>query len=561
MRLPLIALLILPTASFAQEYVTVKDFYEKLGDAQSYISMKTMRETENQLMKLKETTPTFNLQYLMDDDTFFETNTDALIERSQFKTLVDARKELFRGLDFNAEEGNFKFIHPVLTHWDVLPHPPIQKLTHPIEYYTETYLPNTEFNKEMLSEKFNQELNDLTQSDVSFGNKVMPVENREVFIEMKKMIYEAKDYVLMSNMFATCDDSMMPILKVMESKVQEGVPVHMIVERVFALKYSSCLKKIKKAGVNLFYNDHMLKFKNRLVYHNKFTISDNKKALVMGANMFDAEIDGTGFNHMFRDSGMLLSGPVVTDLASEWLGLAQLLKEKKSDRLLTKLASQINSIKKEEEAKSLRGIKFLKEKKSLDGMCRVVIQAPHKSSSAMNDLYSKIISTAQKSVFVTTPRLPEDINNPEDQKSAKIFKSMHERAGIDKNFKVDVLTNNKLVSTDVKSVNFTQTGFMTKLYKMFVKMEDTIAVINNVRSYFGGENKLDNFTVWNYFQFHHAKVLLADNTLYAVGSYNVNKTSDDTSFEMSVVCHDKAAIQEAQKYIVRDLINSVPILE
>ena len=68
-------------------------------------------------------------------------------------------------IGFNKEEGNFTFAYPILSHWDVLPHPPIKELTKPMNYYTETYLPPTEYNQEMLSEKFNRELNELTKSD------------------------------------------------------------------------------------------------------------------------------------------------------------------------------------------------------------------------------------------------------------------------------------------------------------------------------------------------------------------------------------------------------------
>ena len=559
MRFLSLAFLLLPLTSLAQENLTVSDFY--LKQSQGIIEMNPLDERENQLLKKISTKEGFNQQYLVDEDTYFSTNTDAILARSSARNLVEARKDLFRGLEFNREEGNFKFPFPILSQWDILPHPPIQKLMKPMQYYTKTYLPNQEYNLEMLSEKFNRELNDLTQSDLTFGNQVSPLQNRQVFIEMKKMIFEAREYVLISNMFITCDASVIPMVDIMEQKVKAGIPVHMIVERVFALKYSKCLKKLKSVGVNLFYNDNMLKLKKRLVYHNKFCVSDNRKAVVMGSNIFDSEINSTGFNHMFRDSGVLLSGPVVTDLALEWIGLAKFVKAKKSKKLLGDIESKISKIRAIEKTNGLRGIDRLKEKTDLNGMCRVVLQAPHKSMTAMNDLYFKLVSAAKKSVFLSTPRLPEDIDGTEEVKAAKIYKLIYEHAKNDKDFHVDIMTNNKLVSTDVKSDNFQQTGFLTTLYKLFVKMEDTIAIINNVRQYFGGVNKLDNFDVWTYLNFYHSKTLLVDNTLNAIGSYNVNKLSDDTSFEMSVVCHDKSAIEDAQKSIILDLINSVPLLE
>jgi hypothetical protein len=50
-------------------------------------------------------------------------------------------------------------------------------------------------------------------------------------------------------------------------------------------------------------------------------------------------------------------------------------------------------------------------------------------------------------------------------------------------------------------------------------------------------------------------------SFFLLGSFNVNRLPENTSFEMSVICLEKSAIEDAQRSIVLDLINSVPILE
>ena len=375
------------------------------------------------------------------------------------------------------------------------------------------------------------------------------------------MLYGAKDFILMSNMFATCDESVMPIVDLLESKIKEGIPVHMIVERVFAIKYSGCLKKLKKIGVNLFYNDNMIKLKNRLVYHDKFCVVDNKKALVYGANLFDSEIDSTGFNHMFRDSGIALSGPVVTDLALAWMSLAFQLKDKKAQKDLLEIKSKIDKQFVAETKIGSRGLGQIQKKNDLNGTCRVVIQSPATKLNAMGMLYAKLVEKAQKSVYVSLPRLPYTLENDTDPLTGDVLKNLLRKSQENGDFQVDIMTNNKMVSTDVKSKNFKKTGVLTSLYKFFVKMEDTIKVVNSSREYFGGKNKRDNFNVWNYFQFTHGKTLMIDNAVYVVGSYNLNETSNNTSFEMGVLCYDRELVEEAQNSMILDMINSVPILE
>ncbi len=561
MKSTLSLLVLLSSSAWGQSFITLKEFYQQLGPAQSYIKMKPLEDKDDPLIKIKSQGPKLNTKYHLDNDTYFETDTDELMDFVKTKPLVDARKKLFHSYKFETENGNFVFPYPILSHWDILPHPPIQSLKEDQDYYSKTYIEgNIRNNPALLETSLNQEFNALTGSDLTYGNKLKVLQNKEVIIEMMKLLRDAKDFVLASNMFITCDPTLDPLLNLMKEKIDQGVEIHLILEKVFALKYSKCFKKIRKLGVQITYAREMIKLKNRYVYHNKFWIFDNKKALVYGANLLDSEVESTGFNQMYRDAGVRLEGPIVTQLSQDYLKIRSYLGGKYSAKLI-KINDMVEKQIQQDELEKKRGLKNLDGQKNLSGMCRVVFQGPHHIKTAVTDLYQRLAEVSKDSIFITSTRLPSLEVLQQDVHTAKLLETLYQKALADKNYQVDIMTNNWMGATDVKSQNYTNKGLLSALYKKFAKAENNLEVIDSVRQYLGKPDRQDNFNVWNYFNYYHGKMMLVDNTLSIIGSFNMNRNSNERSFEMALVCYEPEAIQDVQRSIILDLINSVPILE
>ena len=551
--------LLISISGFAQEsFVELSEFHKSIEESAPYILKTPYSERENLLLQKSSKDKGENIHYLVKEDKWFETDIDVIKEMTGEEKYLAAHEKFFDRFEFDASGGIFNYNYPLLSYWDILPHPPIASIDRPMEEYTADYGAHAPRNETLISYDFNKELNETTKTDLSYDNKLEFLANGEFYVELLKHARKAKKFILGSGMFLTCDPSIMPLVDLLEEKVKSGVPVFLILDRIFALKYGKCFKMVRKTGVKVIYSDKMVKVKNSVVYHNKFWVFDNKKALVFGANLLDAQVESTGLNEMYRDSGVMIEGPAVRDITKEYISLANYLKKWTKDDLSV-IAKENDEIIKKELSEKKRGLENYEQHKEKDGMCRVVFQGPHNSQTNVTDLYMRLFEETKHSMFISMVRLPMGWDFENDRMVATALKKMAALA--ENGVRVDLLTNNWLTPTNIKSVNYKDTGIMTSLYRLFVKMEDRNEVIRESRTFYkdrDGAN--DNFKIWHYFRYNHAKTLMIDNTLNVIGSYNLNTNSTDRSFEMTVVCHDKKLHNDFSKSIVLDLMNSVPLL-
>jgi phosphatidylserine/phosphatidylglycerophosphate/cardiolipin synthase-like enzyme len=69
----------------------------------------------------------------------------------------------------------------------------------------------------------------------------------------------------------------------------------------------------------------------------------------------------------------------------------------------------------------------------------------------------------------------------------------------------------------------------------------------------------DNLHWWASAIYVHSKTMMIDNLVTAIGSYNINSTSEHASYEQTLICHDQNLAEQMQRSILHDILNSIPI--
>lgn len=471
---------------------------------------------------------------------------------------LSAREKWFQYFPFNDSEGTFKYPYATLKYWDILPHPPIESLNENLSAYAKRYGTENE-DSPLLKENAQKEIDQETQTELSQNNKTKLLNNREVYESLLKNLSETNSDVLASNMFMTCDASLDRLMNLIEQKIENGIKFSIIFDHIFALKYSKCFKKLKKMGVKISYSNDFFKIKNQMVYHSKFWIFDGKKAVVYGPNLLDAQVNSSGFNGLYRDSGLEIEGPVVNDLVVEYGKLIKMLKPLKPSRfkfIQNRIEEAEDNILNERNQK-LRGTETLTQngtKNIPNQSCRVVLQT-RENRYQLTKLYNAIIKNTKNNLYLSRMLLNNEVEKSPYLES--IYNNLLIKTS-QPNFNLDITGNNWMTATDVQSGNYKKNDFLSKLYRVFVKQEDARKIVRDTREKLIQETE-SNFKVWHYFQYYHQKTMLADNVLSAVGSFNINSVSTDKSYEIAVVCYDKQLNQQMKNSIVLDLMNSIPL--
>lgn len=541
--------------------ITLQSFSDSLKDLAPWI-----KPAESFLVKatgplaLERTEPNGIQIYHADENQWFETDFSKLRETFRAKDDLEAKEKLFDTFSFDQKTASFLIPYARLSYWDILPHPPVFKLSDNLASHSIKYGSPRVINPELLTQAYQKELDALTRTEATLNNSVSLRRNHEVFDELVKQVKSTKRYIFASNMFLACDPSVEPLIDAVAERIQNGVQVYQIVERVFAFEYGKCFKRLKKLGVNMIYSDQMIRLFHRTVYHNKFWVFDGETAVVYGLNLIDSEVDGTGFNQMYHDTGLFVRGPMVRDLGTGFGDLVSYIKPRKP-KLIQPYLDELNQQKVAERAAHVRGSDSLNSdasKPAPQGLCRAVFQGPETDRHLLTDFYENLIDHARKTVYLSMIRLPGTWE-AEGQRVEAVLKRLIEKSKLDPNFSTDILNNNYIGSTDVKSTDYKKSSLLTKLYTLFVRGGDHRKNVQESRDLLRPVVPPE-FRVWDYFQFSHQKTMMIDRTLTLVGSYNLNKISTDTSFEMAAMCYDDSLNTQMEQLIIQDLLNSIPVL-
>jgi phosphatidylserine/phosphatidylglycerophosphate/cardiolipin synthase-like enzyme len=528
----------------------------------------------------------------------FQFNYDRFIQENGADNLVDAKNNFFNSLSFDDESQLYYRTYLHLNDWKSLIHPPVVDMGDNERKYFK-HSTKEETSSKMLTADFNRDMDELSMSKLTKGNKLDILVNRDAYIEKMKLVKEAKESILVSVMSFASDRSSFDLVDEMIKKQQEGVDVKVIIEKLWTkLVFKKTLKRLRAGGIKvLLANDMYFKFGDKQgLFHNKFWIFDNKVAIVGGQNIVNSANISTGFNHWNKDTDVRIEGPMVADVLTEFTTLW-----KKYDRKIinpTKAAltnanvgrdiSQYEKIAEELKAeqiqKRVRGQDnyqdwFANMDSAMDGVCRFIIQGPQKSKDLLSKAYIAHFDEALQHVYFTSQHIEYDTELSEKATwETRIFESLFNLEK--KNVRVDLIANGidggfaeigQNISEGKKSEK-RERKLEKKFSRQLRKGQDPHTFMSNLSTWLGLKatkkygkylydfEKRNNFHAWMHFQYLHSKTVLIDNIMASIGSFNFEPYSAEKSHESAIFCFDRKLVKQLRTDNIRDIVNSTPVI-
>ena len=187
------------------------------------------------------------------------------------------------------------------------------------------------------------------------------------------------------------------------------------------------------------------------------------------------------------------------------------------------------------------------------GMCRFISQGPHSEKYKISRAYLATFEKMQKGLLFTSQHIGFE-KKKVTKWSSKIYQELFAKAR--SGHPVTLITNGI-------DGGFLKSGAATPFAAFFTSR------INNITGYLSTamrRNKLeivakvDNFQVWQHFQYIHSKVAIVDSEVTAIGSYNFETYSAESSYETAVFCQDQGLMEDLFRDLRITMANSTPLV-
>ncbi len=460
--------------------------------------------------------------------------------------------------DIQFDRSTAVYAYPFLTHpeWEILPYPYVSNIqdTLPTQWVKE-FKTKTSVNEGVRSFEFHQSLDGLTDSKSYTNNKLKLFKTPQTMEEIYLRISESEKHIFISSFMFQCDQGMEKFLGHLEERIHNGVEVYLIYDQKFSLTNPNCKKRLKEMGVNVALHGAKSPLN---VFHEKMMVFDGKVAMVLGQNMIASQVLSSGVNNLFNDMAIRSEGPMVEVIASRFLEHWSRILKREMNPDIIKFYSDLKT--QNEKYSTAEAIKMALQDGR--GLCRLVTKNPGKKNKSISSLYSETVKETKNYLFFNM--IDVAFRNPDGSKTnEKFLREVIEKANQLPSLRVDMLTNNWKLPTDVETrdgsgisqnifskISVAFGRIVTKRpHKEIPKTQDSIREVL----------KSQNFHWWSYSQYQHAKTLMSDNIWSLVGSYNINPTSEAQSYEQVMACLDSELAEEFQRSIVTDALNSIPV--
>ena len=467
---------------------------------------------------------------------------------------VNQYAELFKSFKYDQKLNLYAYDFAVGENWEFLPHPIVKDVSaiHPNEW-VEEFSRKLNENDGINSLEFIKSINELTDSEVYAGNNLEVLKTPHNFNTIKNRLASARNHVFMSSFIFQCDSGSQDILKLMEKKIQEGVSIYLLIDKVFTLADRSCVRRLKEIGVHLGLIGGPLK-----IFHEKMYVFDGEYAVIDGQNMAAIQTLSNGSNNLINDMGLGIQGSLVEVVAQRFITHWRKFKKRPMPQSIIELYGR----KRAENLifKSKAAIKNGLNNKT--GVCRLVTSDPGLKDRKILPMYLAYAKAAQNYLFFNQiDHRFQDVSG--NSLGKRFLKEIISVANKNKKLRIDMLTNQWKLPTEIKLPE--GAGVRPTLFSFLVSNPGKL-IIEMPHLQIGTARKniiplLDgaNLNWWASGIYMHAKTMMVDNLATMIGSYNINASSENISYEQVVVCHDEKLSQEMQKSIVQDLLNSIPI--
>lgn len=518
----------------------------------------------------------------------FVLNPESYNELAEAEDFLTAKRKTYGARGFNQKKLRYErdFVH--LEDWRSLNHPPVQDMGDDLTVWDKDYAKIDYSKKESVfyKESFQKKIDEISNTELTFGNKVHLLANGDSYKRKVSEIKNAKKSVLMAVMSFFCDKSSRELEDVLINKVAEGVDVKLMVEKVWTkVAMKKCMKRMVNGGVDVVYaNDLLKKGEESALFHNKFMIIDNEKVIMGGSNIVESDNISTGYNHMNRDNDVYVEGPIATEAMLNYIMLWKKYMGEKNEMNQDKRASvkdithyeQIALAQKEEEKKAgSRGIDLYPSilndpTKRNQGVCRFMTQNPDTDKHKLTKVFKEYINNAEERMNLTTGSIMFELPTDSEKEKARdtynkqLFRSIF--AATNRGVKLDIIGNgidggygevSNMINRLKMRSRFQFKPIHKTIYSILTGWLDKGAAKKN-QPYLEYIQKLPNARAWAGFQYMHAKMMQIDRVTNIVSSYNLEEWSGDKSHETAIICQDESLSREMDESMLRDFANSVP---
>lgn len=396
-----------------------------------------------------------------------------------------------------------------------------------------------------------------TSTELTQSNQLRLLVNNVSYFEKLRQIKSAEKYVFVSVMSFDSTPEGLRIIDALTAKAQQGLDVRVIMEKVWGkLSYRKTIKRLRAGGVKVALADDFLRVgRNQGLFHSKYFVVDGVRGVVGGQNLVARSHLATGYNHWNKDLDVRVEGPMVTDMLEDY---GKLWKRFTREDLPIEYKRIVLANKEGERLAGLRGsenyTRWLSRK--APGLCRFVSQGPNEDEYKVSKAYYETFVRAQEEVQLTT-QIANFEKNPKDEPkwSTKLYDTLKERAG--NGVAVRIITNGLdggFLKPAVK--------LKTRLGKAYQRaLSDVTGYLHTLIRRKKQEilARAPGVEVWHHFQYIHAKTALVDRTVAAVGSYNFETYSAESSYETALFCQDSQLSDELRADMKLTTANSTPL--
>jgi phosphatidylserine/phosphatidylglycerophosphate/cardiolipin synthase-like enzyme len=508
----------------------------------------------------------------------FETDVLKYIQNEGAVDFVSAKKKYYRSQTFNNSTQQFSRSYVYPSDWHSLNHNPLRKINLPTEVYGQQFEPldlKSIEQSPLLGVKLHRDLDEMTGTEMTAGNKLRLLNNGEVsFKEKVRMVRQAKKFFHSVVMVQYCDESSSEIVDAMIDRARAGVDVRLMAESVWTkLVLKKCLKKLRNGGVKVtlgkgFFNPRTM----FTVHHTKFWIRDGEEAIIGGQNMHDFENSSNGFNNHTRDKDVHVTGPAVTDMMREYIRIWN-HEHRNGDSSMTQYMSVVRAKEAKERTQGLRGTDLYEQwlnnsPEKIPGVCRVLIQGTKTSDgpSIISKAYIEIMKNAKYSMIINSPTFRYKEKKADEYNNSLIIKTLLD--GSKRGVKVDIISNG--VDGGWGDAGHQLRTFAKSLRR---KGKNTLAFVieklDKITAIFIGRSNRKNLAravegsdvdVWLYFNHIHAKQMSFDHIMTSTGSFNLDSHSYK-NHESTMICLDKKLADESLISFISDIVNSTPVIQ
>ncbi len=321
--------------------------------------------------------------------------------------------------------------------------------------------------------------------------------NGETFFpELKHQLERAERFILVEFYIIKDDTRGTEILELLMKKADEGLRVKLIGDAFGLSKLSRKMKKrLYQSKVDFLINDRIFfpLFNTRINYrnHRKIVVIDGKIGYTGGMNLADEYDNSIAYDYFFRDTQIKIEGEAVKSLTAIFF---------------KDYYYNTNTFITDDFYYPIHKVKS-------HGITQILQSGPDSNEAHIRNVYLKMIMNAEKTIRIMTPYMAID----QEMLTALI---VAKQSGVEVEIIIPGRPDKQLVYN------------VTKFY--------TTVLLNH------------GINIYRYTKgFCHAKVLIIDDKLASVGSYNLDNRSAVIDFEITaLITHD--AVQDVVDHFIQD---------